>query len=311
MEKWARVIKPGNIKLESVMTLTCTPLHPLFAAEASGFDLTQPLTAEQVRAIDAGMNQHAVLVFRRQSLDEDQQIRFAKSLGPLDLGLLKLKRNPSRFKHAELIDISNVGTDDSVAPREHSKVVGNIANQLWHSDSSFQQRRARYSMLQAVTLPSWGGETEFADLRAAHDALPETLRREAEGRSAEHYALYSRIMLGDANYSEEQKNAIPPAIWPLIQTHAGSGRKLLYVGIHCQRIPGMSLPEGRMLIMDLLEHVTQPQFVYRHHWQPGDLVIWDNRATVHRGRRFDLAERRELRRTSTEDVDLAEAQMVA
>ena len=285
------------------MALTFKPLHPLFAAVASGLDLSQPLGAEEVRAIDAGMNQHAVLVFRNQALDEDQQIRFAKSLGPLDLGLLKLKRNPSRFKHAELIDISNVGVDDAVAPREHAKVVGNIANQLWHSDSSFQRTRARYSMLQAITLPSWGGETEFADLRAAYDALPETLRREAEGRSTEHYALYSRIMLGDANYSEEQKNAIPPALWPLIQTHAGSGRKLLFVGIHCQRIPGMTLPEGRMLIMDLLEHATQPQFVYRHQWQAGDLVIWDNRATVHRGRRFDLAERRELRRTSTEDVD--------
>ena len=285
------------------MALSFKPLHPLFAAEASGIDLTQPLGTEQVAEIDAGMNQHAVLVFRNQALDEDQQIRFAKSLGPLDLGLLKLKRNPSRFKHSELIDISNVGIDDTVAARDSAKIVGNIANQLWHSDSSFQSTRARYSMLQAITLPSWGGETEFADLRAAYDALPETLRREAEGRSAEHYALYSRIMLGDANYSDEQKSAIPPALWPLIETHAGSGRKLLYIGIHCQRIPGMTLPEGRMLIMDLLEHATQPQFVYRHQWQVGDLVIWDNRATVHRGRRFDLGERRELRRTSTEDVD--------
>ena len=285
------------------MALSFKPLHPLFAAVGSGLDLTQPLGANEVREIDAGMNQYAVLVFRNQPLDEDQQIRFARSLGPLDLGLLKLKRNPSRFKHAELIDISNVGIDDAVAPREHAKIVGNLANQLWHSDSSFQRPRARYSMLQAITLPSWGGETEFADLRAAHDALPERLRCEIEGRSAEHYALHSRIMLGDANYSEEQKNAIPPAIWPLIETHAGSGRKLLFIGIHCQRILGMTLPEGRMLIMDLLEHATQSQFVYRHQWQAGDLVIWDNRATVHRGRRFDLAERRELRRTSTEDVD--------
>jgi len=285
------------------MALSFKPLHPLFAAVASGLDLTQPLSAEEVCEIDAGMNQYAVLVFRNQPLDEDQQIRFARSLGPLDLGLLKLKRNPSRFKHAELIDISNVGIDDAVAPREHAKIVGNLANQLWHSDSSFQRPRARYSMLQAITLPSWGGETEFADLRAAHDTLPERLRCEIEGRSAEHYALHSRIMLGDANYSEEQKNAIAPAIWPLIESHAGSGRKLLFIGIHCQRILGMTLPEGRMLIMDLLEHATQPQFVYRHQWQTGDLVIWDNRATVHRGRRFDLAERRELRRTSTEDVD--------
>ncbi len=292
------------------MPLQFTPLHPLFAAEASGFDLAKPLSTEQIREIDEGMNKYAVLVFRNQPLDQDQQIDFAKSFGPLDLGLRKLKRNPHRFRHEELIDISNVNPDGQVAARDHAKVVGNIANQLWHSDSSFQRPRAKYSMLQAITLTSWGGETEFADLRAAYDALPEHLRRDAEGRSAEHYALHSRVMLGDDQYTEEQRNSIPPVEWPLVETHAGSGRKLLYVGIHCRRVPGMTLAEGRMLIMDLIEHATQTQFVYRHQWRVGDLVIWDNRATLHRGRRFDVTERRELRRTTTEDIDTA-AQLAA
>ena len=285
------------------MPLQFKPLHALFAAEASGIDLRKSLSQEQIREIDDGMNKYAVLVFRNQPLDQDQQIDFAKSLGPLDLGLRKLKRNPHRFKHEELIDISNVNPDGQVAPRDHAKIVGNIANQLWHSDSSFQRPRARYSMLQAITLTSWGGETEFADLRAAYDGLPDRLRRDAEGRSAEHYALHSRAMLGDDQYSDAQKNAIPPVEWPLVDTHVGSGRKLLFVGIHCRRVSGMTLPEGRMLIMDLLEHATQPKFVYRHVWRVGDLVIWDNRATLHRGRRFDVTERRELRRTTTEDVD--------
>ena len=285
------------------MPLHFKPLHPLFAAEAGGFDLSQPLTPDQVREIDEGMNRFAVLVFRNQPLDQDQQVNFAKSLGPLDFGLRKLKRNPHRFKHEELIDISNVGVDGEVTARDHAKVVGNIANQLWHSDSSFQRPRARYSMLQAIHLTSWGGETEFADLRAAYDGLPDRMKLEIDGLKAEHYALHSRLMLGDTHYSDEQKNALPPVEWPLVETHPGSGRKLLFVGIHCQRIPGMTLPEGRMLIMDLLEHATQPKYVYRHAWQVGDLVIWDNRATVHRGRRFDVTERRELRRTTTEDVD--------
>ena len=293
------------------MPLHCKPLHPLFAAEAGGFDLSQALTPDQVREIDAGMNRFAVLVFRNQPLDQDQQVNFAKSLGPLDLGLRKLKRNPHRFKHEELIDISNVGVDGEVTARDHAKVVGNIANQLWHSDSSFQRPRARYSMLQAIHLTSWGGETEFADLRAAYDGLPDRTKHELDGVKAEHYALHSRFMLGDTHYSDEQKNSLPPVEWPLVETHAGSGRKLLYVGIHCQRIPGMTLPEGRMLIMDLLEHATQPKYVYRHEWQVGDLVIWDNRATVHRGRRFDLTERRELRRTTTEDVDAVPRRVAA
>ena len=283
------------------MTLKLKPLQP-FAAEASGIDLRQALDATQVQQIEQAMDRHAVLVFRSQPLDEDQQIAFARALGPLDLGLRKLKGGPHRFRHAELADISNVKVDGAVAERDHAKIVGNVANQLWHSDSSFQRPRAKYSMLSAAVVPAEGGETEFADLRQAYDSLPPRLKAQVASLQAVHRALHSRFMLGDTQYTEAQQAAIPPAVWPLVQTDPRSGRKCLYVGIHACEIVGMTLAEGRMLIMDLIEHATQRSHVYQHHWQVGDLVMWDNTATLHRGRWFDLAQRRELRRATTEEV---------
>jgi alpha-ketoglutarate-dependent 2,4-dichlorophenoxyacetate dioxygenase len=280
------------------------PLHPLFAAEATGIDLAQPLAAAERERIVAAMDRYAVLVFRGQSLDEDRQIAFARAFGPLDLGLKKLRKGaPERFRHPELIDLSNTQADGTLVARDSGKLFSNIANQFWHSDSSFQKPPARYSMLHAFVVPSKGGETEYADLRAAYDALPEDQRREIAGLEAEHYALHSRMMLGDPSYSEEQKKLLPPVTWPLVRTHPGSGRKLLWVGIHATHILGMTVPEGRMLLADLLEHATQREFVYRHQWRVGDLVMWDNRAVLHRGRRWDLAERREMRRATTEDVE--------
>ncbi|HVL58954.1 MAG TPA: TauD/TfdA family dioxygenase [Burkholderiaceae bacterium] len=284
------------------MALTLKPLHPLFAAEASGIDISRPLDDAARRDIEAAMDRHAVLVWRDTPLDQHQQIAFAKSFGPLDVGLRKIRSGPHRFDYNELADISNVKYDGEVATRDHAKIVSNIANQLWHSDSSFQNPRAKYSMLSAVVVPTNGGETEYADLRAAYDALPDDLKREVANLKAVHYALHSRFLLGDTNYTDEQRNAIPPATWPLVQTHPGSGRKLLFVGIHACEIVGMTIAEGRMLLMDLLEHATQREFVYRHHWRVGDLVMWDNTAVLHRGRRYDLSQRRELRRATTEEV---------
>lgn len=156
------------------------PLQP-FAAEATGIDLREPLTPAQIKAVEEAMDQHAVLVFRDQNLSQTQQIEFAKSLGPLDMGLRKLKGGPHRLEYAELADISNVKVDGEVADRAHAKIVGNVANQLWHSDSSFQKPRAKYSMLSAVTVPKFGGETEFADLRMAWDDLPDWRQRQVEG----------------------------------------------------------------------------------------------------------------------------------
>ncbi|UUX97444.1 TauD/TfdA dioxygenase family protein [Aquabacterium sp. J223] len=294
------------------MTLQTRPLTPHIGAEAIGIDIRQPLTPEQVHEIEAAMDRHAVLVFKRQPLDQDQQIRFAQSFGPLDLGFRRVRGGPHRFKHAELADISNVTVDGDIAAREHAKIVGNLGNQLWHSDSSFQRPRAKYSMLSAVVVPAKGGDTEFTDLRAAYDALDEDTKARIDGLTAVHYALHSRFMLGDTGYDEAQRNVMPPVEWPLVQTDPRSGRRILWVGAHCERIVGMTVPEGRMLLWDLLEHATQREFVYRHQWEVGDLVMWDNTATLHRGRHFDFAERRELRRATTEEVVTSpEAQRLA
>ena len=284
------------------MSLSIQPLHPVFAAEATGIELTRPLTDRDVKAINAAMNEYGVLVFRGQPLTSDEQIAFASSFGPLDIGLKRVFKRPERLGDDRLIDISNVDLEGGVSRRDSPKNLSNFANQLWHSDSSFMRPRAAYSMLHAVVTPSWGGNTEFADLRAAYDTLDERTKGDVEGLSAEHYALHTRLLLGDEAYTDAQKAAIDPAVWPLVDMHPGSGRKLLFVGVHARQIVGWPTAESRMFLADLLEHATQRERVYVHHWQPGDLVIWDNRSTLHRGRRYDVAERRELRRTTINDV---------
>lgn len=284
------------------MSLKLTPLHPVFAAEAAGLDLSEPLRSEQVSAIDDAMNQYGVLVFRGQQLSGEQQMVFARNFGELDAGLNKMRKTAHRFAYDELIDISNVDVDGSIAARESRKVVSNFANQLWHSDSSFQRPKAQFSMLHAVVIPSEGGQTEFADLRHAYDRLSPALKDELSDLRAEHWVLHSRFLLGDTQYTPEQQALFPAVQWPLVQTHPGSGRKLLFVGIHARAIVGWPLAEGRMMLSDLLEHATLGEFTYKHEWRVGDLVIWDNRGTVHRGRRFPLSQRRELRRTTINDT---------
>lgn len=284
------------------MSLQLKPLHPVFVAQASGIDLTQPLSPAQVREINAAMNQYAVLVWRGQPLTAQQQIDFAKSFGPLDIGLKRVFKRPERLGDERLIDISNLDAQGNVARRDSQKNLSNFANQLWHSDSSFMNPRGAYSMLHSVVTPSWGGNTEFADLRHAYDTLDERTRREILDLKAEHYALHTRLLLGDDAYTDEQKKEIPPAVWPLVDTHPGSRRKVLFVGVHARQIIGWPTAEARMMLLDLLEHATRRENVYTHEWQVGDLVIWDNRCTLHRGRRYDVAERRELRRTTINDT---------
>jgi alpha-ketoglutarate-dependent 2,4-dichlorophenoxyacetate dioxygenase len=283
--------------------VTFTPLHPHLAAEVRGVDLRQVPGPELVAAIDAALDTYGVLVFRGQPLTEDEQIAFTRAFGPLSLGLSKIYggRRPSRLKHKELVDLSNVDNQGNVLEGDAKRIVSNLANQLWHSDSSFEKPAARYSMLHAVAVPDQGGNTEFADARAAYDALDPELAARVEHLRAEHSALYSRTMLGDTDYTDEQRAVLPPVEWPIVRTHP-SGRRLLFIGAHCTHIVGLNVAEGRMLLADLLEHTTQRRFVYAHVWRAGDLVIWDNRAILHRGRSFDLGVRRELRRSTTEDT---------
>jgi alpha-ketoglutarate-dependent 2,4-dichlorophenoxyacetate dioxygenase len=287
------------------MTLDIRQIHPLFAGEGGGFDVRRPPSRELVAAIDRAMDEYAVLVFRGQPMSEDEQIAFAGAFGSLDTGLTKIAYGPTRYKHKTTMDISNVMLDGSIAPSGHKKLAGALANQLWHSDSSFQYVPGKYSMLSAVVLPQpsvmGAGETEFADMRAAYDALSEAMKGKLEPLVAEHYALYSRMWLGDEDWTAEQKAGMPPVRWRVVRTQP-AGRKSLFIGAHANRTVGWPVPEGRMFLLDLLEHATQRQFVYRHEWQFGDLVIWDNRATLHRGRPYDMSQRRELRRTTTEDL---------
>jgi alpha-ketoglutarate-dependent 2,4-dichlorophenoxyacetate dioxygenase len=287
------------------MTIQFHPLHPLFAAETGDVDISRVPDAATVREIEAALDRYAVVVLRGKTVGPEQQLAFTRAFGPLDVGLKKVRRGqPDRLGYDELADISNLDETGKIAARDHRRIVGNIANALWHSDSSFQNPAARYSMLHALTVTPTGGETEYADLRAAYDALPEGMKAEIAGLVGEHFALHSRMMLGES-YSEEQKTMIPAAQWPLVRTHPGSGRKLLFVGVHITHILGMTVPESRLLVSDLIEHATQPAFVYRHKWQVGDLAIWDNRSVIHRGRRHDPKVRRELRRSTTLDVDPA------
>lgn len=283
-------------------TLTVSPLHPVFVAEAQGLNLRQPIDSAEAVQVEAAMDEFAVLVFRDQVLDESQQMAFTRALGPVDMGLLKVLQRRSRFKEAGMIDISNVDLESQILARDDSRLITMLANQLWHSDSSFKQPAAKYSLLLACILPEQGGETEFADMRAAYATLPDEVKVEIEGLVAEHSAFHSRIQLGDQQYTPEDLAKYPTVAWPVVRTHPGSRRKTLFIGAHATHIVGWPVPEGRLLLAELLEHATQRQFVYRHTWRPGDLVIWDNRAVLHRGRRYDLSQRRELRRSTVEDV---------
>jgi len=284
------------------MTLTLRPLHPLFAAETDDVDIGKVPSPALVQDIVAAMDRYAVLVLRGKPVGPEQQLAFTRAFGPLDIGLKKVRKGqPDRLGYDELADISNLDEKGNIAARDHRRIVGNIANALWHSDSSFQKPAARYSMLHALVVTPTGGETEYADLRAAYDGLPEDIKREIDGLVGEHHALHSRMMLGES-YTAEQQKIIPPAEWPLVRVHPGSQRKVLFVGVHIARILGMTVPEARLLVSDLIEHATQRQFVYQHRWRVGDLVIWDNRCIIHRGRRHDPTLRRELRRSTTLDV---------
>jgi len=283
------------------MPLNFSPLHPVLAAEALDIDLSRPIDGATAAEIEAAMNRYAVLIFHDQTLSQDQQLDFTRNFGPLDPGRHLAVRQHRRVR-PEFADVSNLDEEGRVADRNHRRILSNMATRLWHTDSSYKKPAAKFSLLYCSAIPDWGGETEFADMRAAHDALPERLRAEADGGEAEHYVHHSRETLGFSPSQEDIAGAIPPATWPLIGTHAGSGRKLLYIGSHATHVVGLSVPEGRVLLQDLLEHATQRQFVYAHRWRPGDLVMWDNRAVLHRGRRYDLTQPRDMRRSTVEDA---------
>ena len=281
------------------MPLTIRQLHPVFAGEVTGIDIAKPLTPAEVAAIEAGMDKYAVLVFPGQQLTDEQQMAFTVNFGPIEdaRGGNVTKPQDKRLVTG-MNDVSNLGKDGKPLARDSRQRLFNIGNMLWHSDSSFRAIPAKYSLLSARIVNKKGGNTEFADMRAAYDALDEETRREVEDLVCEHSLMYSRGSLGFLDYSEEEKVMFKPVRQRLVRSHPVTGRKSLYLSSHAGAIPGMPMPEARMLLRDLNEHATQPRFVYVHKWTLHDLVIWDNRQVMHRVRRYDDSQPRDMRRTT-------------
>ena len=274
-----------------------TPVTDEFAARVDELDLCVP-DAETLAAIQAAIDRYAVLVFPGQWIDNEQQQALTRAFGePEDIAAI---RNPSMEARlpTNFVDISNLDAAGKVLPAQSFRHIANLSNRLWHTDSSFRTPIARYSILSAREVPSSGGNTEFADLRAAYDALDGSIKTEIEDLRAEHSLLYSREIMGVTHFSQQQRDFLQPVVQPLVRTMPSTGRKTLYLASHASHIVGMPVPDGRIMLHDLMEHATQRHFVYEHRWRPGDVVMWDNRCTMHRGRRYDeVNDRRDLRRT--------------
>ena len=285
------------------MTLQLRELHPTFAAEAGPLDLRGVESEEALEAIREGMDRYAVLVFRDQRLSNEEQLAFATRLdGELHRKTGSAVLQKSRFGDEALTDVSNVGADGGLLESESRKRLYSLANRLWHTDASFQDPRGRYSMLAALVVPEVAADTEFADMRTAWDTLPETTKASLEGLRVHHSIAYSRQTLG-FEFSKEEADRLKGAVHPLVLTNPRNGRRSLYLASHASRIIDRPVPDGRLLLRDLMEHATRPELVYRHSWRLGDFVIWDNRATMHRARPFeDTLHRREMRRVTTLDT---------
>jgi alpha-ketoglutarate-dependent 2,4-dichlorophenoxyacetate dioxygenase len=282
------------------MTIAIRQLHKHFVGEVSGIDLRKPLTGAEAAEIEAGMDKYAVLVFHGQDITDDQQMAFARNFGEREnpRGGNITKEKDYRLGSAGLNDVSNLGKDGKPLPKDHRTHLFNLGNCLWHSDSSFRPIPAKFSLLSARVVNPKGGNTEFADMRAAYDALDDETKAEVDDLICEHSLMYSRGSLGFLDYTDEEKQMFKPVLQRLVRTHPVHGRKSLYLSSHAGVVRGMSMPEGRLLLRDLNEHATQPEFVYVHKWTLHDLVMWDNRQTMHRVRRYDQSQPRDMRRAT-------------
>jgi alpha-ketoglutarate-dependent 2,4-dichlorophenoxyacetate dioxygenase len=281
------------------MAIALRQIGPCFAAEVSGLDLTRPLTPAEVAALHAGMDRYAVLVFHDQTLDDEQQLAFTRLLGDLERAIGTSLRAPDELRlPTTFADVSNLDKNQNVFARDDRRRLFGLGNRLWHSDSSFKVVPAKYSILHARSVPSKGGNTEFAYMVAAYDALDDETKAAVEGLVCEHSQIFSRQQLGFTDFTDEERARFAPVRQTLVRTHPVTGRKSLYLSSHAGGIVGWPVPEARSFLRDLVEHATQRQFVYAHRWTVGDLVMWDNRQTMHRARPFPAHEPRDMRRTT-------------
>ena len=284
------------------MTIAIKPIDPVgrafFAGEVSGVDLTRPLKEDEVAAVHSGMDQFGVLVFHSQDIDDEQQLVFSRALGPLEQATGDIAAPQDRRMSMDLNDISNLDKNSKVLARDDRRRLFGLGNQLWHSDSSFKPVPAKYSILSARTIPPTGGNTEFADMRAAYDTLDEATKREVHDLVCSHSQIFSRGILGFTDFTDEERVKWTPVRQRLVRRHPRTGRLSLYLSSHAGGIEGWPVPEARAFLRDLNEHATQRKFVYAHVWKPHDLVMWDNRVTMHRARRYDHTVVRDMRRTT-------------
>ena len=278
-----------------------TVARPDFAGEVSGIDLTRPLTAAEVAAVAAGMDRFAVLVFRDQRLTDEQQIAFSANFGPLEQATGDLAQGAARRLSMQVNDISNLDRENRVLARDDRRRLFGLGNRLWHSDSSFKPTPAKYSALSARVIPGGGGNTEFADMRAAYDALDEATKAEIADLVCLHSQLFSRAAIGFDTFTEDERVRFAPVPQRLVRRHPVTGRKSLFLASHAGAIVGWPVPEARAFLRDLTEHATERRFVHAHVWRMGDLVMWDNRVTMHRARPFDAREVRDMHRTTVAD----------
>lgn len=281
------------------MTIVVRRLHDLFVGEVSGVDLTRPLAATEIAALEAAIAEHAVLVFRDQPITDEQQLEFSRYFGELEetRGTGISKPGEQRL-HPAFADVSNLDKDNTILARDSRRRLYSLGNMLWHSDSSFKPIPATYSLLSGRIVVEQGGQTQFADMRAAYDSLDDATRTEIADLVCEHSLIYSRELLGFDDLTDAERATMRPVSQRLTRTHPISGRKSIYLASHIGAIIGWPIPEARAFIRDLTEHATQPQFVYSHQWRPFDLVMWDNRCTMHRVRRYDASQVRDMRRTT-------------
>ena len=285
------------------MTIAVVSVTPSFAAEIGDIDLAQQIDPSDFLAIENAFAKYAMLIFPDQHLSQDQHLDFARRFGPLETSIgVHRKDTPLRLRQ-ELTDVSNLDFANEIWAKESRRRLFQLGARMWHTDNSFKRVPARVSLLYARSIPPVGGHTEFADERAAYDALPESMKRRLKSLVAEHSILYSRARLGFSDFSEEERRAMPPVPQAVVRTIAKSGRKSLYLASHAGRIFGMPEAEGRALIDELIAHATQRQFVYTHRWRVHDLVMWDERCTMHHGTGFDdLRWKRDLQRATVRDV---------
>ena len=281
------------------MSITMRQVGPCFAAEVDGIDLSKPLSREEIDAVHAGMDRYAVRVFHGQKITDEQQLAFTRSLGDIEHSIGTSLRGPDEYRlPTTFADVSNLDKDNKVFARDDRPRLFGLGNRLWHSDSSFKVTPAKYSLLRAVSIPSKGGNTEYADMRAGYDTLDEETKAEIEELVCEHSQLYSRAILGFTDFTDEERERFKPVRQCLVRTHPVTKRKSLYLASHAGGIIGWPVPEARAFLRDLIEHATQRQFVYAHKWTVNDLVMWDNRQTMHRARPFPVNEPRDMRRTT-------------